>query len=1168
MVVDGIRRLDRQPKRPASSTPLSSPLGCHDDVMDRSGKHQLHRRRCKARGNQWTTKHTVINSSSSLLMIFICVLAFLANSASAAFLEFNNCLEPGILNDPSQLQFVPLFFEVIYDTSPGPNPLNITIYGNVTGAAQGQTAPPAGSSQWDNSSDTAGKIVNIVDDDGNLTYTTLFTTIDLLSFTPYDQASQFCQNVVQGSCPLGPVFDVNGSDPNQLRAFSIGHDLQSSYQFTSLPSTLRVKSGDTQGTDLACVSATIVPDLGPTLRGVMAYMPLLILIFVTVANILAATYSPWGSTDIFRWTSNYGRDEDLLRLVTPGFSDCLQYIQFIVLTGALSLDYPGFFQPIVAQGAWSVLMFNQSLVSHGGGMNPVVDGVYVTNGTYGLDLLSQYVGLKNMDDIWPGSIVWLLVILIAVTALTQIAFASRWMHHKMANVPEEDLRAKNVPFTIGNIIRITFNFFLLPIVSLALFQLVIAKNSPAYSVALATVLILALLGFAVWMIRLIVAARPRAYLFDDISTVLLYGPLYNTYIDGVAPFALVPIFINFLRAIAIGALQPSGTAQVVLLAICEVAYVLLLVAFRPYPSPTSMNLYQLIFAIVRFLVVLLSVTFVPSLGISEQTKGWIGYAILVLHGGMLVFGFFLNALQTLIEVIARLAGAGGAEGGATRGGLTKVFGARQLSRRNPRSSTRESMASDAAMLAHMEERSSTQLGGSRARSLSGSSAMLLHRTGASDGRMSIAYDAGSAHGGTHSRTNSGMYTPTTPGASSAFSHPAGYQPMGTSRSGSMIGFKPEAMDPYYRPPRFKTKTAEVSQSSDGAQAPGASGSDTEDNAIESAGQPVAAHLGTTRDEPDLDDSRPNRKDYAVREVDFYYRVRGPALSHTGTRKLKTGPADPTGPVSSASGWFRRMFGGKTKEQGKGFEVIRSARAPPQGLFPPAEDEEYHEPYRDEPGTQSPDEAADGSHSRNVSGATATSYHDSDGAEGGEEKEEAQKETFRLPQIDAGGSIELPSRIGSRTSTQSSIRPPVPRKSSRRHGPQGSVDEGTPALVPIPGSPDSAAHASREIHTSNLLQPGSESEARLPFAPSEAGSKASQERHESLTSSTSTTILRVASAEPGRPSGMGYVAQHRAGASIHHHPNAEHALTGSAAELVEQQSTDTESGRESPPRHGG
>jgi hypothetical protein len=294
------------------------------------------------------------------------------------------------------------------------------------------------------------------------------------------------------------------------------------------------------------------------------------------------------------------------------------------------------------------------------------------NGTYGLDRYSQYVGLTADKDIWPGMVIWLLVILAAVTLLTQLAVGSRWIYHQLAHIPQEDLRSKNMPFTIGNIIRIVFNFLLLPVISLSMFQLVIAGQSPAYSVALAAVLILALLVFAFWMVRVIVATRPRAYLFDDLPTVLLYGPLYNTYSDDAAPFALVPIFITFIRGIAIGALQPAGIAQIVLLAICEVVFVLTLTAFRPYPSPTSMNLYQGLFALVRFLVLLLSVTFVPSLGVAEQTKGWIGYVILLMHGMVLAFGFFLNALQTLIEVFARLAGAGGADGGATRGGLTKV----------------------------------------------------------------------------------------------------------------------------------------------------------------------------------------------------------------------------------------------------------------------------------------------------------------------------------------------------------------------------------------------------------------------------------------------------------------------------------------------------------------
>lgn len=620
-------------------------------------------------------------------MLYVLIL-FILSPTEAAFINFGNCLEQTIISNPSQLQFVPLFLSVEYDPLAGPNPLNITVYGNVTGTSTGAAAPPPDSPDWNNPNVTDGKIVNVVQSNNH--YTTLFTTLSVLSFTPYYNASQFCEAVTQGSCPLGPVFNVNGyvltlwsllhlltmssfrSNPAELRAFSIGHDLQSSYQFTSVVSTLRVRSGDASATDLACISATITPDLGSTLRGLLAFFPPMILVFIAVANILAATYSPWGSTDVFRWTSNYGRDEDLLRLVTPGFADCLQYIQFIALTGALSLAYPGFYQPIVAQGAWSALMFNQSFVSSASGTNPVTDGVYTVNGTYGLDRYSQYVGLTADQDIWPGMVIWLLVILAAVTVLTQLAFGSRWLYHKWASVPQEDLRAKNMPFTLGNIIRIIFNFLLLPIISLSMFQLVIAGHSPAYSVALAVVLILALLGFACWMVRLIVTTRPRAYLFDDLPTVLLYGPVYNTYSDDAAPFVLVPIFITLIRGIAIGALQPAGIAQIVVLAICEVVLVLTLTAFRPYPSPTSMNLYQGLFAVVRFLVVLLSVTFVPTLGVSEQTKGWIGYVILLLHAIVLVFGFFLNALQTMLEVFARLAGAGGADGGVTRGGLTKA----------------------------------------------------------------------------------------------------------------------------------------------------------------------------------------------------------------------------------------------------------------------------------------------------------------------------------------------------------------------------------------------------------------------------------------------------------------------------------------------------------------
>ncbi|KAL2824817.1 hypothetical protein BDW59DRAFT_83160 [Aspergillus cavernicola] len=1069
----------------------------------------------------------------------VILLAFLS-SAYAASLEFENCLDTAILeSDPQQLQFIPIDVSVNFDLTDSVYPLDVTVYGNVSGTANRSADYPAPNDpQWTDKNATVGKIIDL--DVSNNNYSTLITSVQVVSFTPYSHPSRFCDSLTQGDCPLAPVFYVNETDLSSLRAFSIQHDMSSSYRFSTLHTRLSIISGNAAAQRLGCISVSITPDLGSTVKGALAFVPLTILILVGMATIAAAIYSPWGTTDPFRWTSNYGRDEDVLRLVTPGFGDCLQYIQFVVLTGALSLNYPGYYQPAVSQAAWSSLMFNQSFF--GSENNPVADGVYAVNGTRGLDRLEKYVGMDGARDVWPAMMVWLLAIVAIITLLIQLAFAFRWLYRELASVPEEDLRAKNMPFTVGNVIRIVYNYFLLPLISLSFFQLVAAGESPAYCVGLAGVVIFILICFSIWTSRLIITTRPRSYLFDDLPTVLLYGPLYNTFSDDAASFAVIPIFISFARGIAIGALQASGIAQIVLLAICEVVAVLTILAFRPFPSPSSMNLYQVCFSFVRFLTILLSVVFVPSLGISQAARSWIGYVILLLHGLVLVFGFFLNALQTLVEVIARLLGAGGNEAGVTRGGLVKVFGMRQLSRRLPRRDvvTRQSMASDAAMLAHTDDRLSSQFDGSRPRSLSGSSALLLNRATASESKGSGFFDSGSAQDRSHSRANSaGLHTPTTMGGFQG----SGYQTTGSNspKIGPVFAMHPH--DPYYRPPRPRKRMERGLSDDSGRQ--GSSGAyrdisfaDMDDDVIEGPsisrrGTPTPAYIPAPKDDLEYEEPRKSRKDYAVREVDFYYRVRGPPLSHTGTRKLKTGPADPTGPVSSATGFFRNLIRGKTKEQGKGFEVVRSARAPPQARIPQAripedripEVENFDEPYTDEPGDQT----------TNNNQLENPPHEDSDGNDDNHHEEPQ----ISLPPIDSGGTIELPSRVGSRRTVQTP--PPAPKTpsiSSQRRGSKG-----------LPGQEEDEQH-----NDSSLYPPGGT--ARLPFS---ANSSPSRDRNYSLASTSAST----SSSHPHgnertgrrieRPSSMGYVAQYRTQDNIHQAHIDEPSFTESAAELVNETS---------------
>lgn len=832
--------------------------------------------------------------------------------------------------------------------------------------------------------------------------------------------------------------------------------MNSTYAFTSMTATFLIIDGDDRvpPTNLGCISAEVTPDLGSTLSGVLTFIPLAVLILVGIATAFAGILSPWGTANLFKWTTNYGRDADLLRLVTPGFGDCLQYIQFVVLTGGLTLSYPGFYPPIVSKFAWSTLMFNESFVTQGSGTISLIDGLYITNGTYGLEDLSQLVGMTGVSDIWAGMTVWLLVILGAITISIQGGFFFQWAFHKFSQIQEEDLRAKNMPFTVGNIIRFVFSYFLLPIVSLSMFQLVVAGSSPPVTVAMASLLLVTLIAFSGWLLYVLAYTRPRSFLFDDLPTVLLYGSLYNTYSDDAAPFALVPVLLTFIRGVAIGAVQPSGIAQIVLLAICEVITILTLHAFRPFHSPTSMNAYHTFFAAVRFSSILLMVAFAPSLGVSDGPKAWIGYAILLLHAIVLIFGFLLNALQTIVEVVARLAGVGVDD----NKGFAKVFGMRQLSRRLPRgTASRQTQFSRAAMLADGK----SSHGGMRTQS-AGSGNILL------DSARPIDRNSNGSILPTKLDVNT-TYTPTTTGEASAFSFAGAETP--NDRAGLLNLATGEAPHPYYRPPRARRPTVE-------AYSPGAKSRSSwasADWGNRRLSQPESSIAGDAFEGPSISgrvtpvpsfstsqhpggdmaayEHRRSNTDYTTREVDFYYGVRGPALNaNVPSRRLRTGPVDPTNPVTVASGWFKNLLGGKTKEKGKGFEVVRSARMPPST-----------DP-RNRSGIETPPEgipiAATGAIRRDLDDDEPTAVgrvktiepgprtpilsknRDDDSDSSDDEDAEDEFEMTRisdlppsLPSVDMGKGLGIPSRL---PSTASAKPPkvddeslPIPRKSSRR-----------------------------------------------------------------------------------------------------------------------------------------
>ncbi|KAF3934214.1 hypothetical protein ABW20_dc0107985 [Dactylellina cionopaga] len=1112
-----------------------------------------------------------------------------------------DCLK---LVGPGAVHFKPYSVDAKFGTEAEGYPLTFDVHGNLT---------------------TPGQMIKNIDPAQNA-LTTLRQKVNVLSYTPLVDNTAFCDNLVEGSeCPILPVPDV--TDFQRLPGFTTSYNLSSSYAFSTFVTTFLIIPAENENINVACIKAAVTPKLGSTISRLLTFIPVGILVMAGVATIIAAIFNPWnGTKDVFQWSSNYGRDDDMLRLVTPGFADCLQYMQFVVLTGSLSLNYPGFYQPAVANAAWSILMFNFSLVSGESTQNPV-DNIYAVNHRHGLGRLTELVGQGDPSDAWAGFMVIFVGILGACAGVVAVVAGARWALKRIRLHESGDLRAKNVPFLGGLLVRVVYNYLLLPVLCFCGYQLIIAGNSPLSVDVVAGIVLAIVIVIAGFLIRQISTYKPRSPLYDELPTLLLYGPLYNTYDESATLFCVVYLGIGLIRGLTFGFLQPSGIAQLTLLAICEIILILTLNTFRPYSSKTSMNIYQIFFAAIRLISVLFQVAFVPSLEVDDSARGWIGYVILILHAVVLIFGFFMNALQTLAELAARLAGAGEGRGGAQRGGLSRVFGQKQLARRMNRSEVHSpelTTYQGANSVTMNEERKASLMTGSRhGGSVSGSSAILLAsgvtaqqaayavQTPSTEYATPIQETSSAGRGHHHTSSGSTTFGPATP------RHPSGQSYFDAANSGSAMqsangssprlppptGFgnalanldangRPGETNPYYRQPRKgQTRSMSIpglgSMSSPGWDQGGPSSfryttpaattptdystreapegfsniqlSDMEDeNSRFGHSNPTLMMPGHTDSMGSTDPKK--LQDYSQRESDFYYGVRGPALSAQPSRRLRTGPADPTSTMANATGWldkFSRWTKGKNKE--KGFQVVRSARAPPPMRSAIEGDDEpttagkaagkaprgsaSRDQSRDIP-RQSGGDDDDDSQCSSDQGLTDSEFSEDD--EGvGIPRPTSQLSPLPpvLPEIQTGDPfVALQSRVNSKKSAKS-VAPRVPRKSSKRQSthlappPSGIYQS-------LPQTPERVRSRSSQLYDPPLHENRSTSSThRLPFTrasaaphPNNGGGDAAEGGHlgdmNSNYSSSSSMLVSPAmiavddDAGSSRPASLGTVNRYK------------------------------------------
>ncbi|WDK19358.1 integral membrane protein [Colletotrichum graminicola] len=272
---------------------------------------------------------------------------------------------------------------------------------------------------------------------------------------------------------------------------SIANDIGPLSPLSTFHITFHLEGKDSK--EISCQQANITPALSPTISSAITYSAWALFIFVLLVGIARSV----SSTPI-----NFDNDEPRpVRTVLLNVGDCLQYLEFIFFL------FDWWAQPAVPR-----LLSNQF----------VEDGIYVLNGTYGLELMAQIAGVPMSMDTWLNMAI--LVFMVAAS--------------------------------IALVLRVS---------------------------CLAATPIVAMVAAFVWLIRQIPTRNLGALLFDSTKRYRQLPPSEDFQRQDER-FIFIIFALTFVRGAVVGGLQISGVAQLAVLGACELILLASIAGFQAYST--------------------------------------------------------------------------------------------------------------------------------------------------------------------------------------------------------------------------------------------------------------------------------------------------------------------------------------------------------------------------------------------------------------------------------------------------------------------------------------------------------------------------------------------------------------------------------------------------------
>ncbi|KAF4993462.1 hypothetical protein FGRMN_6468 [Fusarium graminum] len=432
---------------------------------------------------------------------------------------------------------------------------------------------------------------------------------------------------------------------------------------------------------VACMDAFLTPDIGSIFQHISFWGPIITFALVLVA----AGWREWYNlVHASRDDDESGQERVPNRSHLTRIADCLAYIQFIFFTSALSLNQPGFLQPVTSSLSWSTLMLRRGIVWRKSRYYGIHDGIHEINGTFGgtsgLEHMTQVMAAPLTVDTWTNIATLALAIFAFLFMMLQVGLHVRWTRDWFKQLGSwilESPSKQRHKATVWVALRVFLSYLLLPLTAWTTYQLDSASARSIYYTLLVVVVVALLLIGSWWGMSSRSPQNMGYLLVDDLH---MQDPdeepsRTQDY------YTFVTFILLFARGVIIGGLQRFGVAQLFSLMACEVVQLSFLAYARVAPGFLSK---PVLVAGARLCGLLLCLGMTPYLW-NHTAASALGYVFLVFNALFLIGMFFVPSTFELWGLIVtsfrdrRTAPARPSD--ELSSDQPQVFGLRQLARR-------------------------------------------------------------------------------------------------------------------------------------------------------------------------------------------------------------------------------------------------------------------------------------------------------------------------------------------------------------------------------------------------------------------------------------------------------------------------------------------------------